>query len=412
VGKALASEAIEQVEKKTNRIQSSNHPGAQPTSLKIVFSNYDDIGNPYYGGGGAQAIHEVAKRLASRHEVAVITGRYPGSQDTELEGVKYRRIGNATLGPKAGQLYYQVLLPKFVRTSSFDIWIESLTPPFSTACLQLFTRKPVVALTQILAGKAMAQKYKLPFHFIERLGLKTYRYAIALTSSIKSEIAQTNPQAKIAVISNGVPDELIETEFVKSEQYILFLGRIDVQQKGLDLLLQAYRPVSNGLPWPLIIAGAGHPQDEAYLQQRIVEMGLAEKVRLVGKVGGSRKEELFRDAAIFVMPSRFEASPLALLEAFCYRAPVVMFAIPEFQNIPDECCRRVASFDTARFGEALVKLAADPEARRALANNAKKYVRVFGWNGLSGQYEQFLTRIHEETSHRGEPTEKPGTSRT
>ena len=40
---------------------------------RIIFSNYDDPKNPFYGGGGARAIHEVAKRLAVRHDVKIIT---------------------------------------------------------------------------------------------------------------------------------------------------------------------------------------------------------------------------------------------------------------------------------------------------------------------------------------------------
>jgi len=61
---------------------------------RIIFSNYDDPKNPFYGGGGARAIHEVARRLAVRHDVKIITGSYPGSRDEMVDGVSYTRIGS------------------------------------------------------------------------------------------------------------------------------------------------------------------------------------------------------------------------------------------------------------------------------------------------------------------------------
>ncbi|MBX7180163.1 MAG: glycosyltransferase, partial [Saprospiraceae bacterium] len=122
--------------------------------------NYDDIKNPYYGGGGALAVHEVAKRLAARqHEVLVLTGKYPGCKDEIIDGVQYKRIGFHLLDARVGQLAFHFSLPWYAARLQYDIWVESFTPPFSTALLPLFTNKPVVGLTHLLGGKAMKLKY-------------------------------------------------------------------------------------------------------------------------------------------------------------------------------------------------------------------------------------------------------------
>jgi len=44
------------------------------SDMKIIISNYDSVKNPYYGGGGATAIHEIASRLTKKFEVTVLTG--------------------------------------------------------------------------------------------------------------------------------------------------------------------------------------------------------------------------------------------------------------------------------------------------------------------------------------------------
>ena len=182
----------------------------KPVKSRLLFSNYDDLRNPYYAGGGARALHEVAKRLAERHEVTILTGKYPGCSNGLLEGVQYEHAGCSGLGPKLGQLCFHFALPIEARKRAHDLWLESLTPPFSTACLQLFTRKPVVLVTQNLIGKAMARKYKLPFHWFERSGLKTYRYGIALSEPLRKDLLKGNPTMQVTVIPNGVEPALIQ----------------------------------------------------------------------------------------------------------------------------------------------------------------------------------------------------------
>jgi len=171
---------------------------------KLVFSNYDSPPNPYYGGGGAQAIHQIARRLAERHDVRIVTGAFPGCRDKVVDGVAYEHLGWSTAGGKTGQLGFQFRLPGRVRRGDFDLWVESLTPPFSTIGLPRFSPRPVVALTQVLAGQGMTRKYRLPFATIERFGLRTYRHAIALSEHLRMQLLNANPGARVVVIPNGV----------------------------------------------------------------------------------------------------------------------------------------------------------------------------------------------------------------
>ena len=362
---------------------------------RIIFSNYDDLDNPFYGGGGAAAIHEIAKRLAPRHDVKVLTGKFRGYRDGNRDDVYYEHIGLAHAGPRLGQIAFHFSLPLHLSRRDFDIWIESLTPPFSTACLQLFTRSPVVLLTQNLPGKSMARKYKLPFHWFESLGLKTYRYGIALSDYLRDELLRSNPRMRVAVIPNGVDAALINQTVHPAPEHILFLGRIDTEQKGLDLLFSAFNRIAKDCSVPLVIAGSGIPRDEELLQKRIQDLGLGPRVRLLGKVSGREKKEAFRRALFFVMPSRYEGFPLTLLEAFCWQIPVVLFSIPELAWLPSLCCLKIAPFDVAAFAEAMLRLLRDPSLREKMAAAAKQWVRAFSWDSLATQYENLFAEILE-----------------
>ena len=361
--------------------------------MHIVFSNYDSPDNPWYNGGGAKAIHEFARRLTTRHQVTVITGAYPGSADIVSDGVKYHRIGSAFLGPKAGQLLFQALLPWQVKTTPHDVWVESMTPPFSTACLQWFTPMPVIALTQVLSGQAMAQRYHLPFDRAERAGLSTYRHAIALNPHLASYIQRASPKANIAVIPNGIEQSAIDCiPPAEPPAHVLFLGRIDIHQKGLDLLLDAWPEAHSAFNLPLLLAGAGTPADEATLRQRLAAPNLASIASWCGRVVGDAKAAAFAKAALFVMPSRYEASPLTLLEAFCHAKPVIIFGIDELAWVPDTACLKVKPFDTRQLAEAVRTLANDPARARSLGLAGKAFARNFSWESIAARYEEFIVK--------------------
>jgi glycosyltransferase involved in cell wall biosynthesis len=357
--------------------------------VDIVFSNYDSPGNPWYGGGGARAIHAVARRLAARHRVRVLVGAFSRARRLVVDGVEYQPVGPRAAGPKLGQLWFQFSLPLRVRRREFDVWVESLTPPFSTACLQRFTRRPVVALTQVLAARGMTAKYRLPFAAVERRGLRAYRHFIATSEYLRGEIRRLNPEARIRVIPNGVEGDWVHAPLGAEERHVLFLGRLDIAQKGLDLLLEA---LASGPPLslPVTLAGAGVPGDEAWIRRRLAETGLAGRVRLAGRVAGEERRRLFREAACLALPSRFEASPLVLAEAFCFGLPVVMFDIPELRGYPETACVKVPPFDAPAFGRALRELLADDARRARMSAAAKAEARRYDWDDLSREYEDFL----------------------
>ncbi len=359
--------------------------------MRIIFSNYDDLKNPYYGGGGAVAVHEVAKRLAARqHTVTVFTGCYPGSTDEVIDGVHYRRVGFHIFDARIGQLAFQFALPWYVARLEFDVWVESFTPPFSTALLPLFTKKPVVGLTHLLGGKAMKLKYGLPFDIPERLGMRLYQHVIVLQQALKDELRKMAPNTKTFIIPNGVDAQVLQQVPVSKPGYIAFLGRIDFEQKGLDLLLQAYAKVKNQVSVPLKIAGTGLEGDLQRLKKEIVSLGLSAQVELVGKLSGQAKLDFLNAADFFVMSSRTENFALVLLEAFGIGLPAVVFNISGVQWVPVTAAVKVEPFNVDAYAQALVSMAHDSEKRTAMGAAARDCAAQYSWDTISAEYERVL----------------------
>jgi glycosyltransferase involved in cell wall biosynthesis len=109
---------------------------------------------------------------------------------------------------------------------------------------------------------------------------------------------------------------------------LLYLGRLHPKKRVLELL-QAWHMAGPPNPggasaWHLVIAGPGPADYVQLLQNRIAQLGLAERVRLIGPQYGSAKQATFAAADAFVLPSLSEGLPMAALEAWAWGLPALL----------------------------------------------------------------------------------------
>jgi glycosyltransferase involved in cell wall biosynthesis len=101
---------------------------------------------------------------------------------------------------------------------------------------------------------------------------------------------------------------------------VLTIGRIH-PQKNLEGLIDAAALAIQQMPMRLMIVGSGDPQRIARLKARAAELGMSDAVMFAGET-----DNVFawlKHARPFVLPSHWEGSSTALLEALALRVPVV-----------------------------------------------------------------------------------------
>ena len=76
-------------------------------------------------------------------------------------------------------------------------------------------------------------------------------------------VSRYSPAATVRVIPNGIQTRRLDERALGRGEHILFLGRIDIWEKGLDLLLAAYE--RSGLTTPMLVAGTGTRREERRL---------------------------------------------------------------------------------------------------------------------------------------------------
>lgn len=351
----------------------------------MVISSFDSLGNPHYDGGGAVVVDRIAHWLASDFDVTVLTAAHRGGTVTR-NGVRYRQLPATWAGPRAGQLLFHAFLPFAARLMPADVWIESFTPPFSTSFLPLFSRVRVLGLALTLSGEAMWGRYKLPFFLIERFGLRFYRDVVVLNPADGESVRRYSPSAEVRVMPFCAELPRIDEGALGHGEHILFLGRIDIWQKGLDLLLAAYE--ESGPAMPLIIAGNGTQSDERALEAMLT--ATSRDVRWVGRVDGQRKQDLLSRSAFMIMPSRHEGFGIAALEGMSYGKPVVHFDLPALRWMGGDI--RVDPFDVGAMAAEMRNLAGSEEARRKLGSAAHAAAQKFG---LEQMAERYVALVHQ-----------------
>lgn len=163
-------------------------------------------------------------------------------------------------------------------------------------------------------------KKKLASLLFERNHLSGASCFHALCQEEADAIRAYGMKQPIAVIPNGVnlPEE-VPLRGDREVRTLFFLGRLH-PKKGLAELLRAWTEVKPA-QWKLVIAGWDEGGHEAELRELAKDLP---EVRFAGPAFGAEKEELFRAADAFILPSFSEGLPIAVLEAWSWGLPVMM----------------------------------------------------------------------------------------
>lgn len=192
---------------------------------------------------------------------------------------------------------------------------------------------------------------------------------------------------RITLIHNAVDADLkkmIEKKIgIRSELKIplnsilcVALGRL-VWAKGYEILVQALTMVNkkNNRIYCLIM---GDGELYSSLSKKITQSGLENHIFLYGHCAHSDALSILRACDIFVMPSRAEGTPVALLEAAALEIPILatkVGGIPEL--VTDEDALLVPANDPVSLANGLLKLTKDGSLSQSLSKKARSRVEKF-----------------------------------
>jgi glycogen synthase len=365
----------------------SGHEGTRARSrkaLRILHLGFEDPMMPGAGGGSVRT-HEINSRLvAAGHQVTVLTTMYPDAEERCQDGVQYVPVGFGQGQNRLTRLLGYVLrLPTEVRhrRQAADLVVEDFFAPFSSMAAPLWAGAPTIGVVQWLHAKDKSREYKLPFHLMERAGVKTHRRMIAVSEGTAEKLRGMNPRAHVEVIGNGLDRRALENQPQLGHD-ILYIGRLELHGKGLDLLLDAWARASEQVDGNLIVAGKG--PDEERIRRIVQERGLSERVQFTGWVNGTEKFRLLNSARLAVVPSRQETFGLVAIEALASGTPIIAFDIPCLKEVvPKGSGWLVEPFDAEALGAEIALRYDQKEAVRMAASQGRRFASAFDWDVLA-----------------------------
>jgi glycosyltransferase involved in cell wall biosynthesis len=228
----------------------------------------------------------------------------------------------------------------------------------------------------------------------------TYPHADALVCQSMASLAYfpSIPNAKRYVIPNPALAPFAHEWGAGSDKsqeggrLVVAMGRL-VKQKGFDLLLAAFKAVSHRYPdWSLLILGEGPLRKP--LEEQVRNLKLESRVQLPGQV--SDPFSILRRADLFVLSSRFEGFPNALLESMAAGLPVISFNCPSGpQNIIRDGVDGVLvpAEDVDALAAALDRLMGNQALRARLAGRAPEVLERFGVEKVMRMWETVLRQM-------------------
>jgi glycosyltransferase involved in cell wall biosynthesis len=272
-----------------------------------------------------------------------------------------------------------------------------LAAKYALASAALARVPAIIATVQLFPdfapGRSTRAQQRLLGRFVDRY--------IAVSAQIATRLRQAFgwPEPKVDVIRNGVdvsrfrvarnPELRRLLGGPESEPIIVCVARLH-EQKGLDVLLEAAALVPRGR---FVLVGDG-PERPA-LERQAAALGVAERVSFLGV--RHDVPELVAAADVFVLPSVYEGTSLALLEAMASGAPIVATHIGGTDELvrPNESALLVPPRDPRALADALRRLLGDPGlgqllGRAARARAERDFSLAEAVSRVTGVYEEVL----------------------
>lgn len=405
--------------------------------MNILFSSTSYVFSDHIPGGEYQVAHAVVSGLAARgHTIHLIVPQ--AKLRTPIPNVTIHEIKGYDFVERESYFAYRWnwwtftfrsyrLAKQIIKNHPIDI-VHHIRPAFLekfSLCWRLpkpFVYGPVsLPMTHSLPpGTAMAGETghnnivaKLKNKLIDRLnftvGKWLWEQMMETAASVPISVPPTRDylpdscQDKTPIIPLGVdPSEFSppDPKAPSSETLDIFYAGHLVAAKGVGDLVQAMEKVRQSIPNArLVFAGDGF--EKPRLKEMIQTLKIEDSVVFLGPVPFTEMPDLFRQCAVFCLPTLAEAFGLSLLQAMASGKPVVasrVGGIPFFVE-DGKSGHLVSPSDANALADALIDILSNPTKMIAMGKHNRQLIEQrYSWNPIVEQietlYQDVLHRAH------------------
>ena len=196
------------------------------------------------------------------------------------------------------------------------------------------------------------------------------------------------------IVPNGfnTPNVIKESFCTKGIQAI-FIGRLDMYQKGLDILLDAITDIHKELKEADFFLNIYGPRRYDYekLKNEVEKRGINDIASVNDEISGKEKEQAILDSDIFIMTSRFEGHPMGMIEALAYGLPCLVTPGTNMVDVIKEYdAGWTCDVDKQSVKDMLLVAVSEKERYKKKSANALKLAGQYDWEKLADDFHRVL----------------------
>ncbi len=311
--------------------------------------------------------------------------------DFEFEGSLYyvKNRSNSKLFSRIHSFYK---LRKHLKNKNFDYIIDNRirTSSFKELIYLHYIYRDISTIYMVHSSKTdhYFPKLKIVAKYMINKSFKT----ITVSNGIKEKLIKLyHTPTNIITTYNyikPIPRKPHKTD-LPSNQYILFLGRLEDSVKNITLLLESYK-ISKLYPEnDLYIVGSGPDRD--LINQKVGQLKLDQSVKLFSFTHDIA--HFITNAKYLILTSRYEGFGMVLVESLSLGTPVISVDCQFGPNeiiIPEKNGLLVENNNPQQLAKAMIRFYKDEYLYSICKNNAINSVRKFGKKEISVKWSELL----------------------
>jgi glycosyltransferase involved in cell wall biosynthesis len=389
--------------------------------LTATFPRWNDDVEPPF-------VYELCRRLSKTFSIHVLAPHASGAYvEEQMEGIRVTRYryffsrwenlayhGGIMANLKQNPLRYAlvpffvmaqlVVLVRLLKRCQFDCihahWLIPQGLIAIIACLFIKSAPPVIVTSH---GGDLFGLNGFVFNRLKRFVALRSAAVTVVSHAMRDVLRELRiADSRINVIPMGVD---LRSRFVPAMQRsargaLLFVGRL-VEKKGLIYLIEALPLILEKHPnATLRIVGDG--QEKKRILERILELGIGERVEFMGAVGNDALPEIYQFSDVVVFPSIIagdgdrEGFGLVLVEALGCECAIVVTDLPAMRDIirDGKSAVVVPQKDSMQLAERICQLLEDGTLRQNLGEQGRAHVlKRFDWEIINKQYSDLIFSI-------------------
>lgn len=204
---------------------------------------------------------------------------------------------------------------------------------------------------------------------------------------------------KKSFVCGNIVDDFPRNFLEDRDKVIRFIGRFDINHKGLDFLIDAVYLSCEKIReygWEVHLHGPEFHNGKSTLENKVDKLGMRDIVFFHDEVYEAEKKKLLNRSSIFVHTSRYEGQPQAVMESMAHGNAILITPGTNMASIVKSArCGKVSILDSREIAKSLIELISLPSSDlKALQINSFVYAsNNFTGYSVSSSFIKILNEL-------------------